>query len=170
MLQKKICMLGSFSVGKTSLVRRFVESIFSDTYLTTVGVKIDKKVVRVADQDVTLMLWDLYGEDEFQRLRMSYLRGASGFLFVADGTRRATLDKALAIKEEAEKALGPASFVVALNKSDLVEQWEIEPEKEKDIASRGWNVIRTSAKTGEGVELAFETLANAMLGSKKPAS
>jgi small GTP-binding protein len=170
MLQKKICMLGSFSVGKTSLVRRFVESIFSDTYLTTVGVRIEKKVLRVGEQDVTLMLWDLYGEDEFQRLRMSYLRGASGFLFVADGTRRATLDKALAIKEEAEKALGAASFVVALNKSDLTEQWEIEPEQESDLAARGWNVIRTSAKTGEGVELAFETLANAMLGSKSSAS
>jgi small GTP-binding protein len=170
MLQKKICMLGSFSVGKTSLVRRFVESIFSDTYLTTVGVKIDKKVLRVGEQDVTLMLWDLYGEDEFQRLRMSYLRGASGFLFVADGTRRATLDKALAIKEEAEKALGPASFVVALNKCDLAEQWEVEAEKENDLVSRGWSVIRTSAKTGEGVELAFETLAKAMLGSKSPAS
>jgi small GTP-binding protein len=169
MLQKKICMLGSFSVGKTSLVRRFVESIFSDTYLTTVGVKIDKKVLRVGEQEVTLMLWDLYGEDEFQRLRMSYLRGASGFLFVADGTRRATLDKALAIKEEAEKALGSTNFVVALNKTDLTDQWEIEPEKENDLIARGWSVIRTSAKTGEGVELSFETLAKAILGPKSPA-
>jgi small GTP-binding protein len=164
MLQKKICMLGSFSVGKTSLVRRFVESIYSDTYLTTVGVKIDKKVLRVGDQDLTLMLWDLYGEDEFQRLRMSYLRGASGFLFVADGTRRATLDKAIAIKDEAAKALGPVHFILALNKSDLTDQWEIDPEKENQLASGGWNVIRTSAKTGEGVEQAFHDLAKAMLG------
>src|SRR5574342_650264 len=108
MIQKKICMLGSFSVGKTSLVRRFVESIFSDTYLTTVGVKIDKKQLRVDDHDVTLMLWDIYGEDEFQKLHMSYLRGAAGLLLVVDGTRRSTLDKALAIKEEAYKTLGPA--------------------------------------------------------------
>lgn len=164
MVQKKVCMLGSFSVGKTSLVRRFVESIFSDTYLTTVGVKIDKKVLRVGDQDVTLMLWDLYGEDEFQHLRMSYLRGASGFLFVADGTRRATLDKVMAIKDEAEKALGTVHFIIALNKSDLADQWEIEAEKETEFASRGWNVIRTSAKSGEGVEQAFHALAKAMLG------
>ena len=80
MVQKKVCMLGSFSVGKTSLVRRFVESIFSDTYLTTVGVKIDKKALQVDGNDATLMLWDIYGEDDFQKLRMSYLRGASGFL------------------------------------------------------------------------------------------
>lgn len=166
MLQKKVCMLGSFSVGKTSLVRRFVESIFSDAYLTTVGVKIDKKVIRSGEQEVTLVLWDIYGEDEFQRLRMSYLRGASGFLFVADGTRRATLDKVIAIKEETLKALGPVQFVLALNKADLVEQWQIEPEKENELISRGWNVIRTSAKTGEGVELAFSALTQAMLASK----
>ena len=93
MLQKKICMLGSFAVGKTSLVRRYVESIYSDVYHTTVGVKIDKKTVQVGEQEVGLVLWDLYGEDEFQKMRWSYVRGASGYLLVADGTRRATLRK-----------------------------------------------------------------------------
>jgi small GTP-binding protein len=163
MLQKKVCMLGSFSVGKTSLVRRFVENVYSDKYLTTVGVKVDKKVLQTSGQDLTLMLWDIYGEDQFQSLRMSYLRGASGYLLVVDGTRRPTLDKAVAIKEEAAKALGPVRFVLVLNKCDLTEQWEIEPEKESELVGRGWSVIRTSAKTGEGVELAFETLARAML-------
>jgi small GTP-binding protein len=88
MTQKKICMLGSFSVGKTSLVARYVSSVFSDKYLTTVGVKIDKKTVAVDGADVTLLLWDIYGEDDFQKLRMSYLRGASGYLLVVDGTWR----------------------------------------------------------------------------------
>jgi small GTP-binding protein len=161
-LQKKVCMLGTYAVGKTSLVRRFVSSIFSDNYLTTVGVKIDKKVLRVGEEDVMLVLWDIYGEDEFQRLRMSYLRGASGFFFVADGTRLATLEKAVAMKEETEKALGPAHFAILLNKSDLVEEWEVDAQKENELASRGWTVIRTSAKSGEGVELAFNTLAAAM--------
>jgi hypothetical protein len=163
MVQKKVCMLGSFSVGKTSLVRRFVESVFSDAYLTTVGVKIDKKPMQVDGNDVTLMLWDIYGEDDFQRLRMSYLRGASGFLLVADGTRRATLDKALAIKEEADKALGPVQAVLVLNKCDLTEQWEIEQEKENELAGRGWTLVRTSAKTGQGVEEGFTALTRTML-------
>jgi small GTP-binding protein len=163
MIQKKVCMLGSFAVGKTSLVRRFVESIFSDAYLTTVGVKIDKKQLHVDEQDVTLMLWDIYGEDEFQKLRMSYLRGASGFLLVVDGTRRATLDKALAIKEEADKTLGTVQSVLVMNKCDLAEQWEIDAEKENALAGQGWSVIRTSAKTGQGVEEVFTTLARAML-------
>ena len=163
MIQMKVCMLGSFAVGKTSLVRRFVESIFSDAYLTTVGVKIDKKQLHVDGNDITLMLWDIYGEDEFQKVRMSYLRGASGFLLVVDGTRRATLDKALSIKEEADKTLGPVHAVVVLNKCDLAEEWEIDPEKEDELAGRGWSVVRTSAKTGQGVEEVFTTLALTML-------
>jgi len=163
MLQKKVCMLGSFSVGKTSLVRRFMESIFSDAYLTTVGVKIGKKLLRVDGNDLMLMLWDIYGEDEFQKLHMSYLRGASGLLLVVDGTRRATLDKVLSMKEEAEKAVGPVQVVLVLNKCDLAEQWEIDPEKQDELAGRGWSIVRTSAKTGQGVDEAFTVLARAML-------
>jgi hypothetical protein len=163
MILKKICMLGSFSVGKTSLVRRFVESMFSDTYLTTVGVKIDKKQLQVDGQDVSLMLWDIYGEDEFQKLRMSYLRGASGFVFVADGTRLATLEKALTIKEEAEKALGPLPYLLVLNKCDLADRWELDADRESVMAAQGVSIIRTSAKTGQGVEEVFTTLARAML-------
>jgi len=97
MIQKKICMLGSFSVGKTSLVRRFVTSEFNEKYHTSIGVKVDKKIFRVQDQDVTLVLWDIYGEDAFQKLQMSYLRGMSGYFMVADGTRRQTVDVALAL-------------------------------------------------------------------------
>jgi small GTP-binding protein len=163
MLHKKICMLGSFAVGKTSLILRFVESIFSDRYLTTVGVKIDKKIVSVEGQEVTLMLWDLYGEDDFQKVRMSYLRGASGYLLVADGTRPASLDKALSIQQEAEKIFGSTPFVVALNKCDLTGEWELAPEREEAVALSASKVIRTSAKTGEGVELAFQSLVKAML-------
>ena len=71
MLQKKICMLGSFAVGKTSLVRRFVESMYSEAYHTTVGVKVDKKNVQVNGAEVTLVLWDIYGEDDYQKMRWS---------------------------------------------------------------------------------------------------
>jgi len=106
MIQKKICMLGSFAVGKTSLIRRFVESIYSEAYHTTVGVKIDKRVVRYNDSDVTLVLWDLYGEDEFQKMRWSYLRGAAGYLLVADGTRCNTLEKAFQLEQRIREEFG----------------------------------------------------------------
>jgi len=165
MLQKKICMLGSFAVGKTSLVRRYVESIYSDAYHTTVGVKIDKKTVRVAEQEVNLVLWDLYGEDEFQKMRWSYVKGSSGFLLVADGTRRLTIEKALALEEGVRQAVGSLPFIFVLNKADLSSSWEIDANLETDLAAKGWDVLRASAKTGENVEAAFQKLTEKMLGA-----
>lgn len=166
MLQKKVCMLGSFAVGKTSLVRRFVESIYSEAYHTTVGVKVDKKSVPVDGQEMTMVLWDLYGADDFQALQMSYLRGMAGYLLVADGTRRTTLDVALSIQQTVEKSFGSCPFVVLLNKNDLVDEWEIDAEAEKALAARGWKVFRTSAKTGEFVEHVFLELARDMIGQR----
>jgi small GTP-binding protein len=163
MLQKKVCMLGSFSVGKTSLVRRFVESIFSEQYHTTIGVKVDKKVVRAEGRDVTLVLWDIHGEDAFQKVQISYLRGMSGYLLVADGTRRQTLEDALALATRVTETVGKIPAVLVLNKSDLTAQWEIEPDREARLAADGWKRFRTSAKTGESVEDAFSQLTLAML-------
>jgi small GTP-binding protein len=164
MIEKKICMLGSFAVGKTSLVRRFVESIFSETYQTTIGVKIDKKVVQLDGKEVKLVLWDLYGEDDFQNMRWSYVRGSSGYLLVADGTRRSTLEKAVALEQKAREEAGPIPFVFLINKCDLTEEWDLEPDMETRYAAMNWTVLRSSAKTGEGVEEAFSQLTRKMLG------
>ncbi len=158
-VQKKICMLGGFSVGKTSLVKRYVESIFSESYLTTVGVKIDKKIETLPDQVVSLVLWDLAGEDDIGSLRMSYVRGSAGYILVADGTRRSTLQVALSLRERVEADYGPIPFVLLLNKSDLTEQWAIDNTELEDLRNRGWWVRASSARTGEGVEDAFKDLA-----------
>lgn len=79
MIKKKVCMLGAFAVGKTSLVERFVKSIFSEKYVTTVGVKIDKKSMQFDNEQIELLLWDIHGEDEFQKVRPSYLRSNSRY-------------------------------------------------------------------------------------------
>src|SRR5262249_4050552 len=112
MIQKKICMLGGFSVGKTSLVARFVHNKYSDKYLTTVGVKIEKKTVSVNGSEVSLMLWDIYGEDDFQKIRTSYLNGMSGYLLVVDGTRKTTLDTACALQKMVSDTIGDIPFVL----------------------------------------------------------
>jgi small GTP-binding protein len=165
MIQKKVCLLGAFAVGKTSLVRRYVHSLFSEKYHTTVGVKIDKKTVRVRDEDVSLILWDLHGEDDFQSVRSSYLRGASGILLVVDGTRGATLHTAGLLHERVEGELGPLPFVLLLNKADAREQWDLDEGRVAELKGRGWAVLESSAKTGESVEDAFLLLATRMLES-----
>jgi small GTP-binding protein len=165
MIQKKVCMLGATGVGKTSLVSRFVLSLFSDTYLTTIGVKVDKKSLSIDGRDVTLMLWDIYGQDEFQTVRESYLRGASGYLLVADGTRQLTLDTARELQKTAEGVIGRVPFVLVLNKADLADEWRVDDRGLWRMAEDGWTVIRTSAKTGAGVEDAFRKLAQQMVAA-----
>jgi small GTP-binding protein len=165
MIQKKICMLGASAVGKTSLVSRFVRSIFSDKYHTTVGVKVDKKVVALGEDQMDLLLWDLYGEDEFQKMRTSYLRGSSGYVLVADGTRHETLEKAVVLQNRTEETLGKVPFVLVLNKTDLADKWEVDDAAIEELGRRGWPAFRTSAKTGEGVEQAFLALARKMAGA-----
>jgi len=163
MMKKKVCMLGAFAVGKTSLVQQYVHSIFSDKYQTTVGVKVDKKSVVVKGTSVDLILWDIYGEDEFQEVRASYLRGAAGCLLVVDGTRRYTLDTAHALVERIRQTAGDIPIVFVFNKTDLIDLWEIETDHLRDTEQRGFAVIQTSAKDGTGVEEAFATLAEMML-------
>jgi len=163
MMQKKICMLGASAVGKTSLVARYVRNMFSEKYLSSIGVKVDKKTLTAAGQEVTLMLWDIYGDDEYQKLRTSYLRGASGYLLVVDGTRRSTLDKAFEMKQTVEESIGAIPFVLVLNKTDLAEAWDLPAELEQDFSTKGWTVLRASAKTGLGVEEAFSALAVKMI-------
>ena len=162
MIQKKICLVGAFATGKTSLVSRFVKSIYSDIYHSTVGVKIDKKVVKLKEQEVNLILWDIHGEDEFQRVQMSYLRGASGYLLVVDGTRRYTLDKAFSLQDRVENSIGQVPFILLLNKLDLTDDWEIDDATLNTILQKKWIVIKSSAKTGLGVEEAFQKLVEKM--------
>lgn len=163
MIQKKVCMLGTFAVGKTSLVSRFVKSLFSDKYLSSVGVKVDKKVVAVGSEQVNLLLWDIYGEDDFQKMRPSYLRGSAGYVLVVDGTRSETLEKGIILQNKTEELIGKVPFVLVVNKVDLVEKWELDDSAIAALGKRGWPAFKTSAKTGEGVEAAFLTLAGKML-------
>src|SRR5688572_28118748 len=163
MRQRKVCVLGAFGVGKTSLVRRYVESIFSDTYLTTVGVKIDKKTLTVGAEPVTLVLWDIAGEDDVNAIRMTYVRGAAGYFLVVDGTRAETLEVARSIQERVTREIGSIPFLLLLNKADLQESWELSTQPVAALETSGWAILRTSAKTGDSVEEAFQALAQRMV-------
>lgn len=169
MIQKKISLVGSFGTGKTSLVRRFVHSRFSEAYHATIGVKVDRKTVELATAaeldaaTVNLILWDLAGRDDVEDVPTSYLRGSAGLFFVVDGTRRATYEAVFELKARAEAAIGAVPAVVALNKTDLTALWDLEGSDAARLEREGWRVVQTSAKSGAGVEEAFTWLARETL-------
>lgn len=163
-LKKKICLLGAFAVGKTSLIQRYVRSTFSDKYQTTIGVKIDQKSVLVDDTEVQLVIWDIHGQDDFQKVRSSYLKGASAFFLVVDATRaRTTIDTALQLYDLAKETQPQAPFVLLVNKMDLAEQTQNLKQQLNPLLAKNWPVISTSAKTGDGVEEAFQTLSRKLV-------
>lgn len=168
-LTKKICMLGDFGVGKTSLIRRFVDRQFSDQYLSTVGAKISKKTIdsyppTSADPyRVKLMIWDLEGHTKFKAVAPSHLQGAAGVLLVGDVTRQETLQN-LAFHLEDYLRINPEGIVaIAFNKGDL------KSEEELNVLHRLYaldhpqvqKVFVTSAKTGDQVDDIFQTLVDA---------
>jgi len=163
MIQKKVAMLGYFGVGKTSLVRQFVSSLFDDKYLATIGVKVDKKVVEAAGEQVQLMLWDIAGAEERFSVPLSFVRGSSGILLVVDGTRPDTLERALELEGRVREELGRLPLVVALNKADLTDAWRLDPSQIARLEPLGGPILRSSARTGEGVEEAFLALAEQLV-------
>ena len=160
-------MLGALSVGKTALVQQYVRSIFSDNYLSSVGVKVSKKTLEINDEALNLMLWDLEGQDDYNAVNTSYIKGASGLFFVVDGTRGETLSVALMLRNTALDILGhDTPHVLIVNKEDISQNWEITDKVLTSLENSGLTLLKTSAKTGLNVELAFSSLASMMMGQK----
>lgn len=159
MISRKIAMLGMWGVGKTSLVRQFVSSIYDEAYHSTIGVKVDKKVVHSEGRDITLMLWDIAGAEEDRAIPMHYLSGVAGYLLVMDGTRPESVEVAQDLVSGIEKGLGHLPFVPVVNKCDL--EWAVSDEAMQEaFPGHDFAALRTSAKTGENVEQAFLGLAS----------
>ncbi|MFH7030150.1 MAG: Rab family GTPase [Heteroscytonema crispum UTEX LB 1556] len=171
-IAKKICIVGDFGVGKTSLIRRFVERQFSDRYLSSVGVKIYRKVVEVNGKNhqeeltVQLVIWDLEGSNKFKKITPTYLQGASAVIIVGDVNRQETL---VHIAEHINifLSINPTGLiVVAFNKMDLTDEEKVSiiinnyqyQEQERVIAH-----YPTSAKTGLYIDEMFEKLANRII-------
>lgn len=155
---RKICMLGDFGVGKTSLVARYVNNVFSEKYITTIGVKIDTRLLPRGDHTLKLVLWDIAGKNALDGVRLSYLQGAAGVVLVADGTREATLRSALYLLLQARGVVPDLAAVLMINKFDLLEQWEVSPAALAEVRSE-LPVFESSARSGEGVVVAFDALA-----------
>ena len=160
-LTSKVCIVGEFAVGKTSVCERYVNNQFSEKYLTTVGVKVDTKEIELDERDahVKLVLWDVAGTDRFGDKEYAYLRGAAGFILVADGTRSLTIGTVQQLRDEILARHPNSPTVLMINKSDLTDLWEVSDERIKDLEAEFGAVFVTSAKTGEQVEHAMTRLA-----------
>jgi len=168
LIKKKICLLGAFGVGKTSLISKFVLNVFTEKYLSSVGVKVDKKTISLGPgRDITMMVWDLEGRDDYVSVSDSYLRGMSGYFLVADGTRPGTVEDVRAIRDSLRGLFDDIPSMLLLNKADLGGSWRLDEADFGDFRADGIEILRTSAKDGTGVEESFADIARKMLDGER---
>ena len=164
-VQKKVCLLGEFAVGKTSLVRRFVTGRFDEKYLSTIGVNISRKQLTRKTYELNLMLWDLAGGEDFVHMGASYLKGAAGALIVCDLTRADTLPSIQKYTNQLRVVSPQSQIIVVGNKIDLEDQRLIRDDMIEAVSAEiDAPFFLTSAKSGVNVEAAFSCLADMMEG------
>lgn len=162
---RKVCLVGAPGAGKTSLSTRFLTDTFSEQYLSTVGVKVGSREIELGDHGrVKLVVWDI-GCIVAAKINASYIKGAAGVFYVVDGTRKDTLPFAQELRVAIEGVLGSVPSLMLINKTDLIDQWEIDNETLQSLTAAGNKVLLTSAKLGVGVEDAFSRLTRLILQS-----
>ena len=159
-ISKKVILLGKFGVGKTSLIKKWVYQKFGEEYLTTIGVKVDKKQINIHGLTLTMLIWDIAGPTPNQKIPQGYMMGSHGVLLVFDLSRPSSYedlqDEIAAVRDYLpEVPIQPVG-----NKVDLLAKSSIRDVEESLPLE---NVIYTSAKTGENVNVAFQSLGEAIL-------
>ena len=171
-ISKKICLIGDYGVGKTSLIRRFVDRQFSDKYLSTVGVKISRKSIELSDSEqqknitLQLLIWDIEGSTKFKGISASYFQGAKGAIIVGDVTRPESLENISEHIQTFLKVNPKGKAVIALNKSDLIDAEYLVKYRQLYSFSDNKGFVSTyssSAKDGTNVDEIFQSLAHSMI-------
>ena len=170
-IQKKICMLGIFGVGKTSLVRRFVFEKFDDSYLSTIGVKVNQKILPPMENSTRKMIqhnfliWDIEGFDDKMKPLNNYFIGSAGAIVVTDLTRMESINSLPMIFDTFLGVAPAAKLILVGNKMDLVDKEAETITRLKQIASeQDYPLLISSAKTGKNVEQAFQKLGVLLAG------
>ncbi len=161
----KFVIIGDHTVGKTSLIRQFVEGKFSHDYRATIGLNIFAHNFDFQGNEISVSLWDLGAQQFFKRFRKIYYNGAEAAFIVFDLTRRESFDNVKSWYKEISELIEETNIPIVIigNKSDLTEQRLISTEEgeelAKSVSKTGSSYIETSALTGNNVKDAFELIA-----------
>ncbi len=166
-LRRKVCLLGAPGVGKTSLVRRFVENEFDQDHDSSIAMTISKGTIEVGDISLEMMLWDPEGSEARGQFNRSFISGASGLVFVVDGTKPGTLDHLLEAQTKGRGFIGARPAILMVNKADLTADFALTKAQVDAAGKLDWPLVRASAKSGDNVDGAFTKLAELMLEVRK---
>ena len=170
-MMAKLILLGDGAVGKTSLISRYVFSMFDPHYVETLGTNVTARVEKLASPEgpleVRLQIWDIIGQERFDSIYVAYYQEADGVLLVCDSTREVTLDSLAGWIRSAEEVLGNFPAVIVVNKSDLPPAFSLDDVRQKlrGVSSGAFAesaVQSTSAKTRDRVQEAFQSLARSI--------
>ena len=161
----KVLLLGNSDVGKSSLILRYVDQVWSDTFVPTIGVDFKVKTLEIDNKQIKMQIWDTAGQERFRNVISSYFRGSHGIFLIYDITNRDSFKNLENWLIEIEKNASQNVLKILIgNKSDLVDDREIKTEEGQAFANRnGMKFIETSAKMNTNVNEAFETLAKLMM-------
>ncbi len=167
MVQNKVCLVGDFAVGKTSLFNRFLYNRFSETYQSTVGVRVQRKIVKVRDEELALILWDTEGGHDSKTLKESYLKGAAGAVIVCDLTRTGTILHCEEYIHLLRRENPTLPLTIAGNKLDLVSPDHAHVAVARQVAELVQvPLLLSSANLGIGVEQLFQSLGERLLHAR----
>lgn len=166
-LKRKVCLLGAPGVGKSSLVRRFVEDSFDQAQDPSIAMSIFSGTVELGDVALEMMLWDPAGAESGGQYNRSFISGASGLIFVVDATQPQTLDHLLQAQSKERGFIGSRPAILVVNKVDRTSDFALSKAQIDAASKLDWRLVQASAKTGSNVGEVFTKLAELMLEARK---